>query len=322
MKRTFLFIGILVVALQLRANENTLSITVCQPSYSHIPEEARSMMENKLDQILVANDVQSGMSDRFVISAKVAILKKDIMPTTPVKVSMKMDVTVMIGDVIDNKVFGKSTITIAGIGETESQAFIQSFQRISSNNAQLQALITSAKTQIITYYSTNCDDIIAKAERLYMMGQEKEAMQMLLAVPTTCEDCYQKAYNHSISIYKNIVNDKADLLLQQARKEWAIGHNYAQAQKALDYLAQVDSKSDKVAARDALFKEIEQTLKKTEAAREKHQQELEQREWDLKIQQYNDNVALRKQRMDMFQAIGVAIGQGLPQTVTKVVKTW
>ncbi len=333
MKRPVFLFAVLWMVCTLWAQDMQLSITALQPEYEHIPEEARQQLENRLEQILTGNGITSGLSDRFVLSAKVNITQRDIMPSNPPKVSEKMEITLTIGDAIDNRVFGKVTIPVAGIGVSETKAQIQAYQRLSPQNEKIQALVTTAKTQIVDYYTNHCVDLLAAADRRAQMGERREAIASLLAVPQECHDCYTQAQDKALALYQVEIDDEAQAYLKQAQAAWNMHHDYAQAAKAYDYLLKINPHSHAVAQADALTKEIEKTLRAQErsiaakkAAEEAEQKarakEVDEREWNLRVQQYNDNVALRKQRMDMIRDIGVAVGNHLPETVTQVVRRW
>lgn len=203
--------------LQTVVAEDNISITVYQPQYEHIPVEAQRVIESKLGQILTTNGVMSGMSDRFVITAKVTIMKRDVMPTNPVKISEKMDVTIIIGDAVDDQVFGRTTLSVTGIGVTEAKAQIQAYQRMASQNAQIQLLVTSAKQNIVDYYTNHCSDVLTEAERMAKMDQLDEALQKLLIVPQQCHDCYVKAQKKALTLYQ--VRQQAIRAEEQAQKE-------------------------------------------------------------------------------------------------------
>lgn len=322
MKRPVLFVAVLWLTTLLWAQDMPLSITALQPEYEHIPEEARVQLENRLEQILTDNGVTSGMSDRFVISAKVNITQRDIMPSNPPKVSEKMEVTITIGDAIDNHVFGKVTIPVAGIGVSETKAQIQAYQRLSSHNEKIQSLVADAKTQITNYYTNHCADILAAADRKAQMGQRKEAIASLLAIPQECHDCYTQAQAKALALFQAEIDDEAQAYLKQAQAAWNLRHNYAQATIAYDYLLKINPHSKVVAQADALTREIAQTLREQESAAAAHDKEVEEREWNLRVQQYNDNIEMRKQRIDMIREIGVAVGNHLPQMVSRVVRRW
>ncbi len=333
MKRPVFLFAVLWMACTLWAQDMQLSITALQPEYEHIPEEARRQLENRLEQILTGNGVTSGLSDRFVLSAKVNITQRDIMPSNPPKVSERLEVTLTIGDAVDNRVFGKVTVPVAGIGVSETKAQIQAYQRLSPQNEKIQALVATAKSQIVDYYTNHCADLLAAADRRAQMGERREAIASLLAVPQECHDCYTQAQDKALALYQVEIDDEAQVYLKQAQAAWNMHHDYAQAAKAYDYLLKINPHSHAVTQADALTKEIEKILRAQErsiaakkAAEEAEQKarakEVDEREWNLRVQQYNDNVALRKQRMDMIRDIGVAVGNHLPETVNNVVKRW
>ena len=333
MKRIFLFSIVIIIMVGSFAQKNTISITVVQPEYDNIPEEARLSLENKLDQILTHNGVVNGLSNRFVMSAKVNVLQRNIMPSNPPKISEKMDITIMIGDAIDNHIWGKTTISVSGIGVTETKTLIQAFQRISPDNEKLTQLVEQASSHILDYYMTHCNNILADAERMVRLNQYNEAITKLLSIPEGCVDCYSQAQIKATNFFQTKIDNEASLLLKQAKTEWAIHHDYQHAEKALICLLQINPHSGIINQSDILFQEIEHTLRKQEQAiaqrkleKEKEeasrQKELEQREWDLRMQQYKDNVELRKQRIDMFKEVGIAVGKGLPESVTKIVRLW
>ncbi len=333
MKRPVFLFAVLWMVCTLWAQDMQLSITALQPEYEHIPEEARRQLENRLEQILTGNGVTSGLSDRFVLSAKVNITQRDIMPSNPPKVSEKLEVTLTIGDAVDNRVFGKVTVPVAGIGVSETKAQIQAYQRLSPQNEKIQALVATAKSQIVDYYTNHCADLLAATDRRAQMGERREAIASLLAVPQECHDCYTQAQDKALALYQVEIDDEAQVYLKQAQAAWNMHHDYAQAAKAYDYLLKINPHSHAVTQADALTKEIEKMLRAQErsiaakkAAEEAEQKarakEVDEREWNLRVQQYNDNVALRKQRMDMIRDIGVAVGNHLPETVNNVVKRW
>lgn len=333
MKRPVILFAILCLATALCAQDMPLSITALQPEYEHIPEEARLQLENRLEQILTDNGVTSGLSDRFVISAKVNITQRDVMPSNPPKISEKLEVTITIGDAVDNRVFGKTTIPVAGIGVSETKAQIQAYKRLSPQNEKIRLLVAEAKTRITDYYTNHCTDILTNADHKAQMGQRKEAIASLLAVPQECYDCYTQAQAKALALYQVEIDDEAQACLKQAQAAWNMKHNYEQAAKAYDYLLKINPHSNAVAQADALTKEIEKTLRAQErsiaakkaaeeAEQKAHAKEVDEREWNLRVQQYNDNVQLRKQRMDMIREIGVAVGNHLPETVNNVVRRW
>jgi len=319
MKRFLFSLLFIVAAITMMAGN--LSITVAQPEYDNLPEEARLALETKLEQILDANNVTVGQSDRFVITSKFVVNQKDVTPTNPPRVSGKYQVTILIGDAIDNKVFSRTNLQVAGIGTTETKALIQAFQRIPTSSPAIKQLVADASAQISDYYTNHCDRVVQDAERFVKMQQYEEAIAKLISVPDLCESCYDVCQNKAVALYQQKIDIDCMYYIREAKTVWSLKHNYTQAQKAMDVLLQVDPHSSCIHEADSLVKAINATLRAQEQAAVEHQREVEQRNWEMKVQQYNDNLELRKQRMQIIGNIGIELSKNLP-TMIKAVKGW
>ena len=72
-----------------------IAINVVVPQLPNVPEEARAALETKMQQVATQYGLASnGVTDRFVMTAKVNVTSKDVTPTTPVKISQKMEVPI------------------------------------------------------------------------------------------------------------------------------------------------------------------------------------------------------------------------------------
>ena len=286
------------------ADADRLSIGVVLPDYENIPAEARQNLESKLQGLVASQGVADNLTaERFLITAKVDIINKDITPTAPPKVSMKMDVTFIIGDVAEDKIYGTHTMSVAGIGVNETKAYITAFQRIKPNNPELQKFVVSTKQKILDYYNNNCPFILSEADRKTKMGQYDEALTDLITVPSVCTDCHTQCQVKCLEVYELRKKNEAEKLnkagrelIRQARSAWSVKHDYECAQKALDLLAQVDPDAACVGEADALVKEINDHLRKVEAQQAAAAAARAKQQWEFKMRQYEDNYALRQER--------------------------
>ena len=93
-------LNIIGVLISTTCYAQTLSINA-QVVDEKIPEEAARNLETKLQNALVLNGyADNGYTERFVLTAKVDITQKDVTPTTPARISEKMDITLMVGTAI------------------------------------------------------------------------------------------------------------------------------------------------------------------------------------------------------------------------------
>ena len=160
MKRTLIYIiGIIWVSIS-----HAQDISICaQVVDEKIPEEAARLLETKLQSALTTNGyADNGYTERFVITAKVDITQKDITPTTPARISEKMDITLMVGDVVEDKLFASVTIQTAGIGINENKAFISAFRNIRGDNPKIQQMLNEAKIKITDWTPAFTVDDVTK----------------------------------------------------------------------------------------------------------------------------------------------------------------
>lgn len=292
-----------LVAFCQQTDADRLSIGVVLPDYENIPAEARQNLESKLQSLVTSQGVgDNRTAERFLLTAKIDITTKDITQTAPPKVSMKMDVTFIIGDLVEDKIYGTHTMSIAGIGVNETKAYITAFQRIKPNNPALQKFIVDTKQKILDYYNGNCPFIISEADRKTKMGQYDEALTDLITVPVVCAECYAQCQTKSLEVYEQRkANEREKLdhtgkeLIRQARSAWSVKHDYECAQKALDLLAQVDPDAPCVGDADAFVNEINTHLRKVEAQQAAAAAARAKQLWEFKMRQYEDNVADRRQ---------------------------
>lgn len=278
-----------------------------------IPSEACHSLENKLMRAIAANGyADNGYCDRFVLAAKVDILSKDMVPSTPARISQKLDITFMVGDIIENKVYSTCTVSLAGIGTNETKAFISAFSKVNPNHKELQAMLVEARQKIVAFYADRCDEIIQNAQSLADMQKYDEAIFRLMSVPNVCTECYQKCQSTASAIYSRKIDSEAVALLNQAKAEWMSHSDATGAQIVAGIISQINPKAkiynDVTVFRQEISSKLEAEAKK---------------EWDFQMKQYEDNQTFKRSIVDACKAIGIAFGNGQPKNVTKnIISRW
>ena len=294
------------------SDESRISMCAIVPE-GDIPAQAARNLETKLTRAIVANGfADNGYADRFVLTAQVDITSKDVVPSTPPRVSQKMDVTFMVGDVVENKVYSTCTVSLAGIGTNETKAFISAFSKVNPKQQELQGMLQEAKEKILAFYTSHCDEIVTNARSLADMQKYDEAIFRLMAVPNVCSDCYKQCQEAAVSIYKQKVNTEGVALLNQAKAVWMKQPDASGAQEVASIISRIDPKSQNYSEVVAFRSEVSSKLEADA-----------KREWDFKMQQYENNQAFKRSIVDACKAIGVAFGNGQPKNVTKtIVSRW
>ena len=346
MKKIALLFAVLVCITASAQEYGSIAINVVVPSLPNVPEDARASLETKMQQVATQYGLASnGLTDRFIMTAKVNVASKDVTPTTPVKITQKMEVTMFIGDVVDNKVYESVVLNVSGIGQSETQSMVKAFAQIKPSNPKLKAFVENAENKIVEYYSNNCQIILTEANTLTAQQKYDAAIAKLIAVPEVCKECYEKCMAKAIEVYQTMVEEEArerqkqidqegNILVQQARSAWTAKRDYASAEKALELLSKVDPMAEAQKDAQALLAEINHHLRNAEAARAKAAKEAaekaeakEQRDWDFKVRQYEDNVAMERQlqkdntiiqreQIAAAREVGVEYAKHQPKSVT------
>ncbi len=314
-----------ILSVPVLAQENTYGISLkAVVADDDIPAGAVKNIETKLQRALAANGIgDMDYTQRFVLAAKVDVVQNDVMPSNPPKVSKKLDLTLMVGDVVENKIYETCTMHLAGIGTNDTKAFISAFSRVNPKNEELQAMLAAAKDEIISYYENDCDFIISNANSL--AGQQKydEAIARLMSVPEVCKDCYEKCQAASARIYEQRLDAECSALLNEAKNEWMHSKDAETAVKVAGIISRINplwpGNKEVVKFRDEISAKLSAD---------------EKREWDMMVKKYEDEQAFKKQQyederqfkqniVDACREIGVAWGKNQPQSVTRnIARLW
>ncbi len=174
-----------------------------------------------MQRMLLSNGYgDNGYVERFVLTAKVDITSKDTVPSTPARVSEKMEVTFFVGDVIENKLYASCTLSLQGIGTNENKAMISAFSKLNPNHKDFGEMLEKAKSKIIDFYTNHCAEEISKARTMASIGNYDEAISRMMAVPNVCGDCYAQCQSTATSLYQQKIDAKGLQQLNKAHNVW------------------------------------------------------------------------------------------------------
>lgn len=201
-----------------------------------LTEEARSILENQLNQITTKNGIGgSSINKQFIITANVLESTKDISATTPVIYSFGLEVIFYIGDGISGVKFASLALSAKGSANSETKAYIKALKEIKPYDPVFKKFIDEGKAKIIEYYRTNADVIIAEANALSSQNKFDEAIYKLVCVPNICKEAYDKCLNKIPEIYKAKMERECQKLLAES-KVFISQDNYLSAAKVLSPL--------------------------------------------------------------------------------------
>lgn len=261
-----------------------------------MPMQTKGLLTTKMEQIITQNGFGAcNRADRFVMLAKCNILEKDVSPTTPPRLTQTVEVTFILGDVVENKTYASVAFNLKGIGTNETKAWQTAFNNLKPSDPELKTLFEESNRKIEAYYTANCRRLIAEAQMLASTGEYDSAIASLMMVPDVCADCHEEALAEASVIYRQKIDTEGAALLSKAKNVWAAKPDAEGAEEALKYIDLISSTSSSFADADALVTEIAGKLLSDK-----------NREWQQRLKEYNDEKELRRREQSNVHARSMA----------------
>jgi len=286
---------------------------------AYIPEQVEGISDitmqnlaNKLNQITTSTGLGGGES-RFIITPSISVLNKEVTSTTPTMIALALNITFYIGDGIDGTKFSSYATTVKGVGVTETKAYLSAIKNINTNDPNYISFVNKGKAKIIEYYNSKCDFLIKQAQSIASRDSYDEAIFYLVQVPEVCKDCYNKAMDAVAPIYKAKIDKQCKILLTKAKSIWAAGQDLNAAYSVSDILTQLDPNSSCYSEVLKLVTEVGKRVK-----------EIDNREWNFKLKEQQDEIDIRKATIKAARDVGVAYGNNQPRISYNIstIRTW
>lgn len=301
MKKFFLSIFLCMSAIMSHAQDCDISLRpVVTPSAAgNAFPQVMSYLTNRLRTLTSKANAVGGLENsQFAIAAGYDIINKQIVAGTPTKIIYDINIYLNIVDLKGEKVYSTYSNELKGIGDNETKALINTFQKVSNSNREISAFIQQGKQRIIDYYDTNYLNIIKEAQALAAMKNFDAAIYSLMMVPQCCKG-YDAAVKELKTVYQQFVNQHCNENLAQARAAWMAAPNREGAATASVYLSEIYP--DAACYGDAL--ELVKEIKKQMGE-----------EWKFMMRQYADNISLERQRISAMREISIAYANSKPKT--------
>jgi hypothetical protein len=276
--------------------------SIILPQSNNTTVEAQSALINKMNQIITSNGLSSELNTtRFIITPNINILNKEILSGSPILYSLKMEITFYIGDAVSGTKFSSAPISVIGIGQSETKAYIQAINKINYNDVSINKALEIGKNKIVEYYTTNCDLIIREAVSKSYTRNFDESIYDLISIPDVCNECYNKALDAITPIYKQKIDYECSINLNKANNIWNSNLSYNGANEAGNYLSKIDPQSSCYTEAKELRNKINNKIN-----------EIDKRNWDFK---WESEIGLTKDLIKTYRDIGVAWGENQPKTI-------
>lgn len=304
MKNITLFLIVVINVFNHLYSQNTLSKTedlgrvavtpIIPDQLSELTDNAKHLLFTKLEQIATENGLGAGnLNPRFIITARVNVLSKDIIAGPPAMIIQNFDVTFFIADHIDQKIFASKNVSLKGVSTNESKAFIEGLKLIKPQSSELKDFIANGKIKIIEYYNTQCDFILKAAQALVSQQKYEEAIFTLTSIPEVCKSCYDKAMDAIGPIHKLYIDHLCDKNFARAKSVWVSSMDERGAKLAANYLSDIYPEAKCYQEAQKLSKEIASRMKEL---------------WKFELKKYDNQYTLEQMRIRAYRDVGVAFG--------------
>lgn len=266
-----------------------IALTPIIVSRANIPSYAATIVKNKLTQVITQNGLGGVSYDqRFIITANIVETSREITNTAPPMFALELSTTLYVGDIVTGNLYSSCLLPVVnGVGTNEAKAYMSAIRAINMQKPEVNDIITKGKEKIIEYYNSQIDFIIANAMALAKKEEYDNAMSALFTVPNVCKDAYLKAMNAVTEIYQNKIDNEGNVLLNTAKQVWNSEQSYSGATKAAAYLSKVHPLSSSFTGACELSETIA-----------KHIKEIDKRDWDFKMKQYEDEQKILNKEID------------------------
>ena len=282
---------------------NKIALSVVMPDNGEgLSASQLSKLKTKVISIVTANGLAAtGIHNNFVIYPIFSVYDKNAVEGGMENIYVTTcELSLYIQHTEDNIVFASYGKKFKGSGESIETAITNSISKIPQNSKEITEFIETGKQKIIVYYEGKCEDFKKQAESLTKMQKYEEAIALLQSIPEEIS-CYQQMVEKSVEVYKAYQNKVCGELLQKAKAQISI-KNY---KGAMEFLGQIDPSSSCSGESRRLMQSISN-----------HLDAVAKQRWEHKMKVYNDNLELKKQRIDAAKQIAIAYYKSRPKVVS------
>lgn len=304
-----------------------ITIHAYVPENEDLPYEAHKLLTTKLLQIITANGIADNENFvRFVLTAKINVISKDIVAGPPQRISQKLDITLMLGDIEEDKVYSQLTISAIGVGQSYEKSFISAFKNINPKSTAITAFIREGKEKVLGYYQTHCEDLITEAKKQASLQNYEDALMLLASIPDVCTDCFEEAARIAAPIYTDMVEARGAEFLNQARAVWAKNPTREGAREATRLLSQINFAASCQPQATSLMREITAKMNEIDRREWEHQMQVyqdgierEKRQWAQHVREYEDRVQTQRMYLKAARDVAITYAKNQPKVVTRIV---
>ena len=262
------------------------------------------LVENKLRTVLSIRDMLGSYGNsRFILAAHLTVIEKEVLPTAPIQVAVRLLMNIAIGDGMSGVCFGNCEIPLKGIGQNDGAAITAAIRNFSPADKRLNNILEDGTNRIINYYNQEAPKIIKNAQTLATQGKYDEAIYELSVIPKEC-DSYDDAQSQIEKVYKQYVNHNSAAMFVEAQALWSANPTAENAANVMSILSEIDPEASNYSQVRNFMQKVEKQITNENAQRRAEEVELE------------------KARLNTIEKVAKAYADSQPKTVYYIDSWW
>ncbi|MBP8067218.1 MAG: hypothetical protein KAY27_01530 [Pedobacter sp.] len=299
---------VLVVLLVIAANygfaQKQSDIRLMPALKTNDPEITRAVGElllNKVKNEIILQGYAGVNTSRFIVLVNPVAADKQ---NNGQLLTITYDIQFSVIDIFTDKTYNSFTIPVGGVGKSSNLAFVDAIRRIDLSKTKLGENLSSSVKDIISYYNTNCNAIIERANVYLASGQFEAALSTLAFIPDINSLSCRTSYNvNLLKIMQQYSLYKCNSVLTKAKQAWSLD-------PTIDGAKAVSSALLGISLTPACKKDFEALLAEIKAKLKNDQ--FDDKEFAKRI--VDSSIALERDQIAASRDIAVAYYQNLRPT--------
>lgn len=234
MKKIILILLISVGFSLLAYSEIVPMMAVIPPQSESLPVSVSKELQNKLVQIINTHGIGAIDASQFFVTCQLTTTNKEVLAGPPTMIAQNINATFYVVDGLTKKTFGSTSLTLKGVGNNETKAYMNAIKNIRPNSTELDKLILDSSKKIKQYYKDNFNTIMNKVDVLIQQQEYDEAIVFLNSISET-------VVNNDIvtsklkQVWQSKIDREGNYLLNDAQTFYAV-RDYDSAMETLRFI--------------------------------------------------------------------------------------
>lgn len=258
MRKIFFLLLLLGSSCLINAQTDNVYISVAMQNNCTLDSNTKSILKNKLLQILSAKGVAGTECGAVIMVPEINVINSNSINGGMRQImSVELGITVTVRNMITNTVFNTMQIASKGEGYSDIEARRSAINKIDVRNADYSKFVEATKTKIFDYYRDNTTALITKANTLASQQMFDEALALLSTYPESLSG-YAQISGAMTSIFKKCQTQYCSQILLSAQAAYS-KQAYVEA---AELASMIDAQSNCAAQAKSLLNLIKSDMEK------------------------------------------------------------